>query len=587
MESLRALARFFEHRIGWHRVGFLLSVTIIAVAAVVLYRKLHDIDGGKVLTAMATVEYRARRDRRAVRRRRLFHADLLRSVRAAHGRPRDVPYRVAALAGFTSYSVGHNVGASAFTGGAVRYRIYSNWNLDAVEVAKVCFIAGLTFWLGNATVLGFGIAAHPEAASAINQLPEWFNRGLGWPRCGADRLRHLGLAEAAHDRPAELAGQLPGGPLTLLQIFIGIVDLGCCSLAMYVLVPTSRISASTPWRCVRRRHAARLCQPFARRARRVRRRHAGGALAVRYRGAARRVADLPAALLHPAVHAGACDARPARADVEHGEAPRCRRLTAAIPGGGAAGFGASSAGPSEPADSPAAVPPQPARDDGLLDAVIAGMPDPVVVLDGMGASWRSTARPPRWRRRCGAASRRSLALRCRSWSRRSARPARAASRSASSSRCARPRALVGGLRRAHAFDAGRRAVPAPPWSPSTTSRRSAASRRCAPISSPTPATNCARRSRPSPGFIDTLQGRARDDPPRASEFLGIMQEQAWRMARLIDDLLSLSRIELRAHQRPETPVDLVPIVRQVVDGLQMLARDRGVDRSRSRHRPSR
>jgi hypothetical protein len=45
-----------------------------------------------------------------------------------------------------------------FTGGAVRYRIYSAWGLDAVEVAKLCFIAGLTFWLGNVTVLGFGFA---------------------------------------------------------------------------------------------------------------------------------------------------------------------------------------------------------------------------------------------------------------------------------------------------------------------------------------------------------------------------------------------------------------------------------------------
>jgi two-component system phosphate regulon sensor histidine kinase PhoR len=78
------------------------------------------------------------------------------------------------------------------------------------------------------------------------------------------------------------------------------------------------------------------------------------------------------------------------------------------------------------------------------------------------------------------------------------------------------------------------------------------------------------------GFIDTLQGPARDDPAARERFLGIMQAQAWRMARLIDDLLSLSRIELRAHQRPETPVDLVPIVRQVVDGLQVLARERGV-----------
>src|SRR4029079_15093554 len=67
------------------------------------------------------------------------------------------------------------------------------------------------------------------------------------------------------------------------------------------------------------------------------------------------------------------------------------------------------------------------------------------------------------------------------------------------------------------------------------------------------------------GFIDTLQGPARDDPAARDRFLGIMQTQAWRMARLIDDLLSLSRIELRAHQRPETAVDLVPIVSQVTD----------------------
>jgi two-component system phosphate regulon sensor histidine kinase PhoR len=78
------------------------------------------------------------------------------------------------------------------------------------------------------------------------------------------------------------------------------------------------------------------------------------------------------------------------------------------------------------------------------------------------------------------------------------------------------------------------------------------------------------------GFIETLQGSARDDAKARDRFLAIMQEQARRMARLIDDLLSLSRIELNAHRRPDTPVDLVPIVRQVVDGLETLARDRGV-----------
>lgn len=78
------------------------------------------------------------------------------------------------------------------------------------------------------------------------------------------------------------------------------------------------------------------------------------------------------------------------------------------------------------------------------------------------------------------------------------------------------------------------------------------------------------------GFIDTLQGPARDDPKARERFLGIMHTQATRMARLIDDLLSLSRVELSAHVRPDARVDMVPLVRQVVDGLEVLARERQV-----------
>ena len=59
------------------------------------------------------------------------------------------------------------------------------------------------------------------------------------------------------------------------------------------------------------------------------------------------------------------------------------------------------------------------------------------------------------------------------------------------------------------------------------------------------------------GFIETLQGPARNDAPARDRFLAIMKEQATRMARLIDDLLSLSRIEQKAHIHPDNAVDLV------------------------------
>ncbi len=78
------------------------------------------------------------------------------------------------------------------------------------------------------------------------------------------------------------------------------------------------------------------------------------------------------------------------------------------------------------------------------------------------------------------------------------------------------------------------------------------------------------------GFIETLMGPARNDAPARERFLAIMGAQARRMSRLIDDLLSLSRIELNAHLRPDTPVDVSGILAHVCDTLTPLAQDRGV-----------
>ena len=79
------------------------------------------------------------------------------------------------------------------------------------------------------------------------------------------------------------------------------------------------------------------------------------------------------------------------------------------------------------------------------------------------------------------------------------------------------------------------------------------------------------------GFIETLQGPARNDEKARERFLAIMAEQAARMKRLIDDLLSLSRVEMKAHVRPDTRIDLVEILNHVVDSLDPLAADAGVE----------
>lgn len=77
------------------------------------------------------------------------------------------------------------------------------------------------------------------------------------------------------------------------------------------------------------------------------------------------------------------------------------------------------------------------------------------------------------------------------------------------------------------------------------------------------------------GFIDTLLGPAANDKEARERFLGLMRGQAARMAKLIEDLLSLSRIEMRQHVRPTTPVELNTLVREVAEGLQKLATDSG------------
>ena len=78
------------------------------------------------------------------------------------------------------------------------------------------------------------------------------------------------------------------------------------------------------------------------------------------------------------------------------------------------------------------------------------------------------------------------------------------------------------------------------------------------------------------GFVETLQGPARNDPAAQDRFLGIMGEQVRRMSRLVDDLLSLSRIEQSLHKRPDTSVDLVSVAGHMADALAPMAEERGV-----------
>ena len=236
---LTALQRGFHDWIGWKRLGIAASLVIIALAVSTLIRTLKGVDVGVILAALQDttpmqIALAALCVVCAFFTLTFYDLFALRTIGKKH-----VPYRIAALSSFTSYTVGHNIGATVFTGGAIRFRIYSEWGLSAIDVAKICFISGLTFWLGNLFVLGVGLIWHPEAATPMNLLPPWINRliGVGGIIGIGAYLLWLSLDRRELGRNGWKV-TLPSARLTLLQIAIGVVDLGFCALAMYILIPT-------------------------------------------------------------------------------------------------------------------------------------------------------------------------------------------------------------------------------------------------------------------------------------------------------------------------------------------------------------
>jgi glycosyltransferase 2 family protein len=237
---LTALGRGFKERIGWKRLGIAASLLIIVFAIATLVHTLKGVNGGVILQALTEkspfqVALAALCVIGAFCTLTFYDFFALRTIGKRH-----VPYRIAALSSFTSYSIGHNIGATVFTGGAIRFRIYSDYGLNAIDVAKICFISGLTFWLGNVFVLGFGLAWHPQAASSMDLLPPAINRLIALGCLAGIAVYFAWLSTGERRREIGQNGWkvvLPSWRLTLVQVVIGVVDLGFCALAMYLLMP--------------------------------------------------------------------------------------------------------------------------------------------------------------------------------------------------------------------------------------------------------------------------------------------------------------------------------------------------------------
>ena len=232
------VARTIRSRVPWNWVGVAISILIVFVTSLILFRLLRDIEVDKVVAAlrakrMPDVAVAAVLVMASYAALTFYDFFALRTI--GHN---NVPYRVAAFANFTSYTIGHNLGVTVAGAAVIRLRIYAAWGIGIVDIAKIAFITGLTFWLGNTFVLGAGLMSEPEAARTITELPAWINRSIGLAALAviAAYLAWLLPRPRAVGR-GKWRIVLPSSRLTLLQIAIGVADLCLATLGMQALLP--------------------------------------------------------------------------------------------------------------------------------------------------------------------------------------------------------------------------------------------------------------------------------------------------------------------------------------------------------------
>jgi hypothetical protein len=220
------------------RLGAAASVLVVVIAVVVLSHTLAHLNMGELRAALGATSTRQIAWGlffTAASYLMLTGYDAL----ALHQLKIKVPYRTTALGSFASYAVSFTLGFPIFTGGTVRYWIYSHAGLRPGKIASLTVVAGVTFWLGMAVVIGFGLLANAESLSEIDHLAVNLNRLIGlavlvaicfylyWVSIQPRRARWQGLHL-----------ELPGLGLTLGQMALGVLDLCSAAGVLYVLLPS-------------------------------------------------------------------------------------------------------------------------------------------------------------------------------------------------------------------------------------------------------------------------------------------------------------------------------------------------------------
>lgn len=149
-----------------------------------------------------------------------------------------VPYRITALASFTSYAVSFTLGFPLLTAGTIRYWIYSGQGLSTAKIAALTVIAGFTFWLGMGVVFGLSLIVEAGHLAGLTLTSIRFNQGLGLAALVAV-LAYLAWVSLKR-RSVTVKHwrlELPGASVSLSQMVVGIGDVCAAAAVLYVLLP--------------------------------------------------------------------------------------------------------------------------------------------------------------------------------------------------------------------------------------------------------------------------------------------------------------------------------------------------------------
>lgn len=220
-------------------VTFAVPVLMFALALFALHRVAGEFHLRQVLAALHAIPAHSVALALACAAGSYFFLSLAERLAVRHAGSA-LSYPHVAMTAFLAYSVGHNVGVSTLSGGAIRYRLYSAEGLSAVQIGQIILFAPLTFALGSAFLLGLSLWLEAEHAATLLHSGPQVARTAGGVLLGL--LAAWLVFMAVHPGDWQIRGQklrLPGPVTTLQQILFSTADYLCAAATLYVLLPAS------------------------------------------------------------------------------------------------------------------------------------------------------------------------------------------------------------------------------------------------------------------------------------------------------------------------------------------------------------